>query len=82
MKSGDANNNPHPLKGMTATELAKLPRYYVMPYELSMRDTVSQNMMDNEIANMKEKSPKWLPDTDLEIYVNEFGRTVFQGGLN
>ena len=82
LKSGDANNNPHPLKGMTARELAKLPHYYVMSYELGMRDTVSQDMTNNEIANMKEKSLRWLPDSDLEIYVNEFGRTGFQGGLN
>lgn len=82
LKSGDANNNPYPLKGMTAAELAKLPHYYVMPFELGMRDTVSQDMTDREIDNMQEKSPRWLPDSDLGIYVNEFGRTGFQGGLN
>ncbi|KAK3167335.1 hypothetical protein OEA41_010462 [Lepraria neglecta] len=82
LKSGDAENNPHPLESMTATELAKLPHYYVMPLELGMRDTVAQDMTAEEQVNVRKKSQRWLPDSDLEVYVNEFGRTGFQGGLN
>jgi pimeloyl-ACP methyl ester carboxylesterase len=82
LKRADANNNPHPLDNMAATELAKLPRYYVMPKELGMRETIAQDMTEEEVANMREKSPRWFPDSDLEIYVNEFARTEFQGGLN
>lgn len=82
LKSADAHNDPHPIKEMTANELAILPHYYVMPLELGMRDTVSQSMTREETKNMREKSYRWFPDAELDIYVNEFGRTGFQGGLN
>ena len=82
LKSADAHNNPRPIKDLTAKELAILPHYYVMPLELGMRDTVAQNMTQEETEKMRENSPRWFPDTELDIYVNEFGRTGFQGGLN
>jgi len=82
LKIADANNNPHPLDSMAATELAKLPHYYVMPKELGIRESIAQDMTEEEVANKREKSPRWFPDSDLEIYVNEFARTGFQGGLN
>ncbi|CAD6566900.1 MAG: hypothetical protein ASARMPREDX12_004869 [Alectoria sarmentosa] len=82
LKSADAHNNPRPLKEMTAKELAILPHYYVMPLELGMRDTVAQDMTEEETEQMREKSPRWFPDAELDIYVSEFGRTGFQGGLN
>jgi hypothetical protein len=34
-------NKPHPLKGWTAEELAKLPTYYVMDLDKTMAETVS-----------------------------------------
>jgi len=82
LKSADANNEPHPLDDTTATELAKLPHYYMMPKKLGMRETVAGDMTEEETANMRKMSPRWFPDSDLEIYVNEFARTGFQGGLN
>lgn len=82
LKSADAHNDPSPIKDLTAKELAILPHYYVMPLELGMRDTVAQNMTQEEIEKMRENSPRWFPDAELDIYVNEFGRTGFQGGLN
>ena len=82
LKSADAHNNPRPIKDLTAKELAILPHYYVMPLELGMRDTVAQNMTQEETEKMRENSPRWFPDDELDIYVNEFGRTGFQGGLN
>lgn len=82
LKSADAHNDPRPIKEMTAKELAILPHYYVMPLELGMRDTVAQDMTEEETKKMRERSPIWLPNPDLNVYVNEFGRTGFQGGLN
>ena len=82
LKSADAHNDPRPIKEMTARELAVLPHYYVMPLELGMRDTVAQDMTEEETENMSKKSPGWFPDAELDVYVNEFGRTGFQGGLN
>lgn len=82
LKSADAHNNPRPIKEMNAKELAILPHYYVMPLELGMRDTIAQDMTEEENKKMRERSQLWLSDTDLNVYVNEFGRTGFQGGLN
>ncbi|CAF9907738.1 MAG: hypothetical protein ALECFALPRED_003842 [Alectoria fallacina] len=53
---------------MTAKELAILPHYYVMPLELGMRDTVAQGMTGEETEQMREKSPRWFPEPELDIY--------------
>lgn len=82
LKSADAHNDPRPIRDMTAQELAILPHYYVMPLELGMRDTVAQDMTGEEIEKMRENCPRWFPDAEVDVYVNEFGRTGFQGGFN
>ena len=82
LKSGDAHNDPRPIKKMTAKELEILPHYYLMPLELGMRDTVAQDMTGVENEKMRINSSRWFPDAEFDIYVNEFGRTGFQGGLN
>ena len=77
-KSGDwKDNKPYPLKGWTASELAKLPTYYVMDLAQNMAETVAQEMPDAaEIA-----ANTWLPDRELSFYSAEYARTGFQGGL-
>jgi pimeloyl-ACP methyl ester carboxylesterase len=79
MKSADwKQNHPGPLQGRTATEWAKMPRYYVMDLNKGMAETVAAEMPTAaEIA-----ANKWLPDAELKVYSGEFGRTGFQGGLN
>jgi pimeloyl-ACP methyl ester carboxylesterase len=77
MKSADwEGNDPHPLTGLS--DLAKLPHYYVMPVASTWADAVLPHAPspDEVLQN------KWLPDADLEVYVEEFSRTGFQGGLN
>jgi pimeloyl-ACP methyl ester carboxylesterase len=70
-------NQPFPLKSWTATELAKLPTYYIMDRNLGMAETVAPAMpSDAEIA-----ACKWLPDDGLRVYSSEYDRTGFQGGL-
>ncbi|KAF2867346.1 Alpha/Beta hydrolase protein [Massariosphaeria phaeospora] len=79
VKSADcANNNPFPLEGWQASELAKMPYYYIMPLHSSMPETVAA-MMETEDAN---STKRWLSDEDLAVYVREWTRTGFQGGLN
>lgn len=79
VKSADwIGNDPYPLQGWNATELAKLPNYYIMPYHKSMPDTIAA-MMENEDEN---KTKRWMSDEDLAVYVGEWSRTGFQGGLN
>ena len=80
LKSADAPNDPYPLQEMTAEELSRLPNYYIMPLNMGIRETVLEAMSPEEIQRANQSS--WLNDSDLDIYVNEFGRTGFQGGLN
>ncbi len=79
MKSADwKENKPHPLAARTAAEWAKLPRYYVMDLDKGMSEQVASEMPSAaEIA-----ACKWLPDSELHVYAEEYGRTGFQGGLN
>ncbi|HET7736901.1 MAG TPA: alpha/beta hydrolase [Nocardioidaceae bacterium] len=73
-KSADwAGNQPHPLAGLTADELAKLPTYYVMEADKGMAETVAPH--DPGTA------PAWLTDDELLVYTEAFERTGFQGGL-
>ncbi|KIZ35084.1 MULTISPECIES: alpha/beta hydrolase [Rhodopseudomonas] len=75
-KSADwAANAPSPLAGWTATELAKLPTYYVMDLIKTMAQTVAEQMPSPAAAC------GWLPDDELAVYAGEYARTGFQGGL-
>ncbi|MEL7468909.1 MAG: alpha/beta hydrolase [Pseudomonadota bacterium] len=78
MKSADwAPNDPHALAGWTATELAKMPTYYIMDAHEDMAQTVARHMPSSEdIA-----SCAWMPDSDMAVFAAEYGRTGFQGGL-
>lgn len=78
MKSADwVANKPFPLKALIASEWEKLPRYYVMDLDLGMAESVAPEMpSEQQIANCK-----WLPDNELKVYSDEYGRNGFQGGL-
>jgi pimeloyl-ACP methyl ester carboxylesterase len=77
-KSGDwKQNRPFRLAGWTATELAKMPTYYIMDFDQTMAETVAKEMPSAaEIA-----ACQWLPDHELRVYSQEYQRTGFQGGL-
>ena len=78
-KSADwAGNKPHELAGWTATELAKMPTYYIMDLADDMPTGVAKEMPSAaEIA-----ACQWLPDRELAVYAGEYQRNGFQGGLN
>lgn len=79
VKSADwESNKPHPLEAWRASELAKMPYYYIMPLHKSMPETIA-SMMETEDV---DKTKRWMPDEDLAVYVQEWSRTGFQGGLN
>lgn len=83
LKSADwKGNDPQPLKAWKATELAKLPYYYVMPLKATMRQAVQISMDGEDPTTVSKLSTRWLTNEDLAVYVQEFGRTGFQGGLN
>jgi pimeloyl-ACP methyl ester carboxylesterase len=77
-KSADwKQNKPFPLKAWAASELAKLPTYYIMELDKGMAETVAPQMPSAiDIA-----ACQWLPDEELKVYSAEYGRTGFQGGL-
>jgi pimeloyl-ACP methyl ester carboxylesterase len=70
-------NKPYPLQGWTASELAKLPTYYVMDLAKNMAETVAEEMPSAAAI----ASNQWLPEHELAFYSAEYGRTSFQGGL-
>ena len=78
MKSADwPGNLPYALAAMDATSLSQMPAYYVMQSDLGMAASVATEMPD--AAHIAACS--WLTEAELAIYVNEFTRTGFQGGL-
>ncbi|MFN7982202.1 MAG: alpha/beta hydrolase [Vicinamibacterales bacterium] len=79
VKSADwKENHPGPLAARTAAEWGKLPRYYVMDLDKGMAEQVASDMPSAaQIA-----ANRWLPDAELRVYTEEYGRTSFQGGLN
>jgi pimeloyl-ACP methyl ester carboxylesterase len=78
-KSADwTDNKPFRLASRTAAEMAKMPTYYIMDLADGMAETVAKNMPS--AAQMAANT--WLPDNELQVYAEEYGRTGFQGGLN
>jgi pimeloyl-ACP methyl ester carboxylesterase len=77
-KSADwSGNKPFLLQSWTASELAKMPTYYIMDLHKNMAETVAPEMPSAaEIA-----ACQWLPDNELRVYSSEYERTGFQGGL-
>ena len=71
-------NTPYRLAARTAVEWAKMPTYYIMNLNESMAETVARVMPTTSEINANT----WLTEAELVIYVAEYGRTSFQGGLN
>jgi pimeloyl-ACP methyl ester carboxylesterase len=77
-KSADWKGNvPRPLTAWQASELAKLPSYYVMDLHQNMAETVIPYLPNPSL----DAACAWLPDEALEVYAAEYARTGFQGGL-
>lgn len=77
-KSADwKQNKPFPLKSWTATELEKMPTYYIMDRDENMAQTVAPEMP----AAAEIAACQWLPDEELAVYAGEYSRIGFQGGL-
>jgi pimeloyl-ACP methyl ester carboxylesterase len=78
-KSADwKGNKPFPLKAWSASELAKMPTYYIMDLHKGIAETMAEAMPSKaEIA-----ACRWMTEQDLRVYSDEYTRTGFQGGLN
>lgn len=77
-KSADwPGNRPYRLEGWTAEALAEMPTYYIMDLAATMAESVAPEMpTEAQVA-----ANTWLPEADLAVYAEEYGRTGFQGGL-
>ena len=77
-KSADwVGNQPFKLASFTASELAKMPAYYIMDLSKGMAETAAEQApSEDEVA-----ACGWLTDAELSVYADEFARTGFQGGL-
>jgi pimeloyl-ACP methyl ester carboxylesterase len=77
-KSADwTANRPFRLAAWSASELARMPTYYVMELDRTMAETVAAEMPSAaEIA-----ACAWLTEPELAVYAGEYERTGFQGGL-
>jgi pimeloyl-ACP methyl ester carboxylesterase len=78
VKSADwKQNKPFPLKAWVASELSRMPRYYIMDLDKGMAETVAPEAPTTaEVA-----ACSWLTEDELRVYSSEFGRNGFQGGL-
>jgi pimeloyl-ACP methyl ester carboxylesterase len=77
-KSADwPGHRPVRLKAWAASELARMPTYYIMDLERDMAQTVAAEMPSPEAV----KACTWLPDHELRVYSDEYIRSGFQGGL-
>lgn len=77
-KSADwTGNQPCHLAGPTASELARMPTYYIMDLDRNMPETVATEMPSPQAV----EACRWLPDDELRVYSREYDRTGFQGGL-
>jgi pimeloyl-ACP methyl ester carboxylesterase len=65
------------LAAWKAEVLASLPHYYVMPLHATMPEAVAPFMPTAAAF----QGCSWLPDEDLAVYVSEYARRGFQGGL-
>lgn len=66
------------LTGWTAAQLARMPGYYIMPFDSTMPEVV-ESEMQGEDENLTKS---FVTDEELDVYVREFTRTGFQGMLN
>jgi pimeloyl-ACP methyl ester carboxylesterase len=81
VKSGlfEANKHASPLKDRSAAELARMPAYYIMPSEATMPSAVEG--LIREAGDDAGRSLAWIKESELEVYVAEWKRTGFLGGL-
>jgi uncharacterized protein (DUF2267 family) len=56
--------------------MAKMPEYYIMPRDSTFPEVVSR-LMEGEDASLTQA---WLPDTALDIYVQDWQRTELVQG--
>jgi pimeloyl-ACP methyl ester carboxylesterase len=78
-KSADwEGNQPFPLESWTASELAKMPTYYIM----DLNKGIAATMAEHQPSAQYIAACKWMSEADLDVFTSQFSRTGFQGGFN
>jgi pimeloyl-ACP methyl ester carboxylesterase len=79
MKSADwPGNTPFELAGWRASELARMPTYYIMDLADGMPAAVAPHRpSDAEVA-----ACEWLTERELAVYARAYEQTGFGGGLH
>jgi hypothetical protein len=49
--------------------LAKIPTYYIMDKDDSMREAVAREMAKEDPEIVRKKSKRWLSNAELDVYV-------------
>ncbi len=77
-KSADwKENRPFHLASWTASELARMPAYYIMELDKGMAETAA-----GATPTLSEiQRCAWLTEDELKVYTKEYERNGFQGGL-
>jgi len=76
------DGRPRVLKGWTAEEAAHLPVYYLMPRGVSMPEAVAAACEEYVGMGGERDRCGWMDEEELMVFVNEYGRTGFQSGIN
>lgn len=78
-KSADyEGNRPYRLASAAPEHLAEMPTYYIMDLADGMAATVAPYMPSAAVI----AACGWMPEPEMAVYTQEYGRTGFQGGLN
>ena len=61
-----------------------MPRYYIMDADCGMRENVARDMAHPKAQAELDSQiyARWLSDPEMAVYVSEYARTSFAGGLN
>ena len=79
VKSGDwkPNRNARPLEP-SSSSMSTMPHYYIMP----LSETMPSCLIPFAPTKDEVEQNKWLPEDELAVYVAQYARIGFQGGLN
>ncbi|KAK4506461.1 hypothetical protein PRZ48_000193 [Zasmidium cellare] len=69
---------PHELASSDPAQLAQVPYFYVP----LANQTISEALAALYVGQNASPSEAWFPDADVDVYVQEYTRTGFQGALN
>ena len=68
--AGLVGNDLRPTRGWEASELTKIPRYYIMERQNTMRGTIVRDMKAEDLDEARRRRKQWLSDNELLVCVD------------